>query len=286
MFKIHSTDLFIILLITKFSVASRMGTAFALCHQSLEESNLCTIKNMYLTKELFEFDTMMLPEITKVRITDSTIVKLGNGMCRPPMVFIRKSNIEELQLSGLSIKEIIPYAFHQCNLLKILNLRDNKIKNLDKTLFSLTVKLEYIDLSNNLLQKLPIKLFYTLSSLRELYLSRNHLTSFPPELLATCPALEQLKLDSNDLFDLNLKKIVEYTPVLRDVAFNDNQLRCERVAEIRRFMKGKSIWTNEYFDGNGRDRNISIESEQSIRCLGDIPWAIAHYIHVYETIHA
>lgn len=281
MFRIRAIFLLIFILLTTSNFSSSDGALFKPCLIDLEENYMCTMKNLNLTTDIFEFETLVLPQNTKIRITDSKIPKLGNGMCKPPISFLTKSSIEELQLSELSIEEVVHYAFHRCNMLKYLNLRDNKIEILDKSVFSLTVKLEHIDLTNNLLQKLHMKLFAGLRSLRELYLSGNYLTTFSPELLNTCPVLEDLKLASNDLFDLNLKKILENSPRLRDVAFNDNQMRCERVRNIIGFMKENSVWANHYYEGKGRDRIMPTESVESTRCLGDIPWATVHYIYVH-----
>lgn len=281
MFKFCRSSLFTTLVLIRFTFCTSFLN-FHACLPNVEERHMCTMKNLHLIEELFEFETLVIQDTTKIRIIDSKIPKLGNGACKSPLAFMRHNNITELELAKLGIKEVISYAFIGCKFLKILNLRGNKIKTLDKAIFKYNVELERIDFSNNLLGKLHVDLFSGLNNLWELLFSGNHLKTFAPEMLRPCPNLEQLKLDTNDLFDLRVRKMLEFVPKLRDVAFNDNQIRCERVKEIMKFLTEKRVWVSEYFEGNGRERIKPTETVNytSIRCLDDVSWATMHYIYV------
>lgn len=251
------------------------------CSYCSDGGHCCTLEGLNLTEETFKFDIVVSEETTKIKVIDSNIPKLGVGLCRYPIIpFKSYQGIKELKIPNIGIEEVVPKAFHSCPKLEILILRDNKIKSLSKELLEVHTILKYIDLSNNVLQILPEELFSDVRSLKELNLNGNHLKTFNPDLIKPCPALRELKLASNDLLELNIQKILDYAPELRVVAFNDNQMRCERTQQIKEILEEKQVSANLEYVGTGRSRIHPTKSVEKIRCLDDVPWAALHYIYI------
>lgn len=231
------------------------------------------------------FEIMMPQQATSLTIQESTLPLLGDGVCsymRPYTDNIQ--GMEELYLEDLSVEKILSNAFQECDELKILILKNNKIKTLSETVFNRNLYLEKLDLSRNLIEELPSKIFSKILQLRELYLSENNLKTFNPNLIEFHVNLKHLRLDSNDLFDLNGKKMVQFVPDLKIIAINNNQLRCGRVKEIIDVFDDKYVSVDINFEGIVKERVRPIEIVASIICLGNVPWTAAHYIYTYKKV--
>lgn len=217
----------------------------------------CTLNKLILTKQTFKF-TIVIPEgIDKIRVINSKIQKLGDGLCRRPLGFdTANHDITKLELPHIDIEEIVLNAFHGCSNLETLNLEGNQFRTI------------------------PLELFHDLKKLKVLKLSDNHLKTFDPDLIKPCSALQNLKLASNDLFTLNIRKILEYAPELKSVAFNDNQLRCAKAKEILEILEEKQVTVILQFEGTGRNRTQPTKSVEMIRCLDDVTWAAVYYIDI------
>lgn len=255
-------------------------------HFCENHGSTCEIKNIHYNKTKFYFKIRMDGDSPVIRVKESTLPKLGKfGVCDKSYYATGVNNVRELDLTGNNVEEIDVLAFKGCDRLKILILRDNKIEMLEDGQWNLYPELEKIDLTRNLIRELRSEVFANLTNLKELYLSGNYLRRFSPEVIEPCSNLEVLRLDSNDLLDLKETKIMKYMPKLKKVAFNNNQLRCDRVKDMIKIFKMDLIDT-EYVEQvkESNDRTPLFASVKSIRCLADIPWAAAHYIYTHRKI--
>ncbi len=105
--------------------------------------------------------------------------------------------------------------------LKILSLKNNRLNQIDLSLFTRLDYLEKLFLSSNKLTKLSLKIRNFFSSLEILELDRNHL-SFLQSLNA--PKLKQLNLDGNYLGRKIDKKIFSNLLSLERLHLRDNQI--------------------------------------------------------------
>lgn len=279
MLKIHF-DLVVLLILGEGLKLCRSEVPVKMC--MIGENKHCILENFHLNKTDIDFKMLVSPYSTVLEIKNSSIPKLGNGVCRSLAgdLINEPIHLEGLHLSKLGIEEVTQHAFQMCKKLNTLILRDNKIENLDGDSLRHNLELEKIDLSNNLIQKLHLKIFNNLLKLKELYLTGNHLKSFSADLIESCVSLEVLRLDSNDLFDLNVQKIFRHAPDLKTLAVNNNQMRCERVKVVIKICKERKVSIDYLYEGEAKDRIEPINFVESLICLNDISWATAHYIYI------
>uniref|UniRef100_A0A8C2FZT8 Si:ch211-117l17.7 n=1 Tax=Cyprinus carpio TaxID=7962 RepID=A0A8C2FZT8_CYPCA len=109
-----------------------------------------------------------------------------------------------LQLNDTNIKVLKDRSFQPK--LNYLNLADNQLRNLLKTLFHNLRQLKSLVLSSNQLETLESGSFDHLSNLLVLMLQKNQIREIPPRLfcLFCClPKLKKLSLKNNDLGELD-----------------------------------------------------------------------------------
>lgn len=257
------------------------------CHFNFMVPKICEMTNLNYDKQNYDFYIAvadMANMLNIVQVINSTLPKLGiYGFCGAPHHLIGYSMVYGLNITNAQVEEIHGDAFKGCANLNSIVLRDNKIEKIAEGLFNRNKKLEIIDLTNNFIKELPEETFQQMKKLKELHLGNNRLKMFAPDLVEDASNLGTLRLYSNDLFDLNVKKIAEYCSSLKNISFNDNQIRCEKSKEISNFLDRKNISRN--FEENKRERNVKTSFvENNERCLDDISWAASHYIYIYNKI--
>ncbi|CAF1412107.1 unnamed protein product [Adineta ricciae] len=115
-------------------------------------------------------------------------------------------------------------SIHQMQLplnLKLVSLKNNRLNQLDLTIFTRLEQLEKLFLSSNKLTKLSSKNRNTFPVLELLELDRNQLTNLMP---VNAPKLKQLNLDGNFLGANLEKKIFRNLPSLERLHLRDNQI--------------------------------------------------------------
>ncbi|XP_063707812.1 leucine-rich repeat-containing G-protein coupled receptor 4-like [Culicoides brevitarsis] len=220
--------LFLLLLISIFSLSLAEIPVYE-C-DSLT-ATLCFFKNVKLTPNRFHFQLRAAggnnPEsIAFVEFESSVIPVVYDNICT---AFPKTTN---LQLGESKIREITEDAFHACQNLKTLRLHKNKIKTLHPNTFQGLANLEFLNLAYNKITKIPdLNFFAGMPKLNSLLLQWNNLTEFPAELLQHNPEIFRLSINSNDLFELNVKKLLEYLPKLTYFHWFDNQVSCSKALE-------------------------------------------------------
>jgi Leucine-rich repeat (LRR) protein len=134
--------------------------------------------------------------------------------------FQNASNMQEIHLSGNSIKTLEPNVFSPSKQLKRLVMSTNLLSEIDPNAFEGLNELQDIDLSNNLLVTIPHKTFGQLSNLRYLNLRNNTLQvrygMFPESLVS-------LDLSYNKLENFTLKSIINLEN-LKQLYLNGNHI--------------------------------------------------------------
>lgn len=256
-----------------------------ICPEWVDEN--CTLSKVVLTKTNYELSYFMSPGVKRLRFENSIIPKLSNGVCLYEWPIISPefyAKLLELDVSNTGVEEILSNTFHECKHLKVIILKNNKITKLEAGLFDKNSQLEKIDLSNNLIEKIPFHFFDELWQLMELQLQGNHLKYFSVDLVRKCESLQVLRIDSNDLFDFNMRKLIEFIPRLKTLALNNNQIRCGKVKEIQEKCEQDNILLDPVYEGVVRERHSPTDTEYSITCLRDVDWVVANYIYTYSKI--
>ncbi|CAI4223185.1 unnamed protein product [Auanema sp. JU1783] len=97
---------------------------------------------------------------------------------------------------------IFPSVLFQMPSLRLLNLSENKIKNIDLPSYYISSTcLENLNLKSNLMESISPNLLLALPKLSNLDISHNHLTCLP-EFIWLCPSLKELNVSCNQLSSL------------------------------------------------------------------------------------
>ncbi|XP_066246591.1 leucine-rich repeat-containing protein 70-like [Euwallacea similis] len=110
-----------------------------------------------------------------------------------------KNNISFLELQESQILTLRKFAFSSFFLLKLLNLRGNRIDYLEPKCFAGLKRLVHLDLSSNFLKILTNNIFSELGNLDILNLNRNQIFYAQPYAFAGLMNLKYLYLNHNDL---------------------------------------------------------------------------------------
>ena len=127
--------------------------------------------------------------------------------------------VVRLDLSGVSLSQVVPACIGRLTALQALDLSDNQLTSVPAEIGQLT-SLEVLSLSHNQLTSVPAEIGQ-LISLTELFLGGNQLSSLPAEI-GQLTALTHLFLDSNQL--TNLPAEIGQLTSLKRLILSDNQL--------------------------------------------------------------
>uniref|UniRef100_A0A9J8A101 Si:ch211-117l17.7 n=1 Tax=Cyprinus carpio carpio TaxID=630221 RepID=A0A9J8A101_CYPCA len=143
-------------------------------------------------------------------------------------------NLEELQLDGNQIASISSKlfeamldadVFQSLSKLNYLNLADNQLRNLLKTLFHNLRQLKSLVLSSNQLETLESGFFDHLSNLLVLMLQKNQIQRIPERLFWHLPSLLTLSMSGNQLRYIPAESF--YYLVLKDLSLSGNKWNCD-----------------------------------------------------------
>jgi len=169
--------------------------------------------------------------------------------------------VVRLQLSGVSLSQVVPACIGRLTALQVLNLANNRLTSVPAEIGQLAA-LQLLDLRGNQLSSLPAEIgqlpslrelnlddnkltslpaeIWQLTSLRGLDLGRNQLTSLPVEL-GQLTALEVLSLSRNQLTSVPAE--VWQLTSLKRLWLRSNQLT-SMPAELGRLTALRQLWHN------------------------------------------
>jgi len=144
---------------------------------------------------------------------DALVLQLWRDMCpelqaiwevdRPPEqwrgVTMLDGRVVRLQLSGVSLSQVVPACIGRLTALQVLNLANNRLTSVPAEIGQLMSLVE-LSLSGNQLTSLPAEIGQ-LTSLERLYLDGNQLTSVPVEI-GQLTSMRELFLGGNQLTSL------------------------------------------------------------------------------------
>lgn len=161
-----------------------------ICDETVQQK--CTIKNKTSTD--FSLKSHELAE----KIIEIDAKNKGNVFKSiSDENFSGLTNLERLILTKCEIEKIHPNSFHGLDKLKILNLNENELVDLDESLFSGLAKLTNLEFSWNNIEKLPIDIFKYLQNLDHLDLDGNKIVRIEESLLSGLTSLKYFYAQHN-----------------------------------------------------------------------------------------
>ncbi|XP_066254271.1 insulin-like growth factor-binding protein complex acid labile subunit [Euwallacea similis] len=162
-------------------------------------------------KGLFSLKSLQFPESTVQNVSSHALDSLfgiteldtknlfGNTETLPEASFRNLKRLINLDLSGLHLKDIEPYAFKGLKNLFYLKLSDNSLTVLRNAVFLGLGQLQFLDLSKNRLRVLHEGIFGNLTGLKALHLDSNKVNDIHLGALQGFPGLLDLSLARNNL---------------------------------------------------------------------------------------
>lgn len=168
-----------------------------------------------------------------------------NKLTEFPTIHLRvNSELEGLtrvELKGNKINEINPSGFAVMPYIKHLDLSNNNLTELSIQSFVKLDGLEYLDLSENKLKELKLGTFSFQSKLQKLSLAQNNLRSINFDMfLPSMPNLFSLYLDRNQLMHLD-GFTNQLFPELRQLDIRNNAFTCPYLAKFLRSIDWRDM---------------------------------------------
>ena len=130
-----------------------------------------------------------------------------------------------LDLSGKSITEIMPGAFHSFLNLQTLNLDDNNIEKVYANTFIGLTSLKLLKFSNNKIKTIEVGSFSGLRNLDELDFIYNKIDSLKPGQFQGLNSLRILLLYFNLIDVIEPNTFCDYVPVLWHISLGGNKIK-------------------------------------------------------------
>jgi Leucine-rich repeat (LRR) protein len=168
-------------------------------------------------------------EISNCELVDETLPDALFKNCKElRLLIIRKNNLKSLDRN----------VFQQMKYLDSLNLSTNQMKSLDDALLHNCVSLSHLDLSNNFLEDLSENVFSSCENLQMLNLANNQIESLRENVFRELKRLKYVNLANNKIASLKANIFQECSD-LRKIDLNGNlmdKLNESFIAELVNFF--------------------------------------------------
>lgn len=132
----------------------------------------------------------------------------GNLTKLPQSIFARNAQLQVLDISGNSFKEVDAYTLRGVRFLKKFFASNNAIESIAKRAFSTNTRIKVVDLSHNQLTTVPGEMFSGFSQLDSLDLSHNRISTVEPKAFLQLFRIE-INLSHNNLSVIPRNAFVE-----------------------------------------------------------------------------
>lgn len=221
-----------------------------------ESKGFCTFANVFPNpNEDYDFASGMVGQVEKVEFNSSKVTLFTAKLCDS------FADVWDLRIWRMKIEIIAQGALNGCKRLKILNLYQNQLQLVDKTLLMNNPELTLVVFTENLIEFIDPQAFASNTKLQKVYLDSNCLKSF--ETLTSLPALTFLVLGSNYILHLDIEKLLLRMTGLKKIYIGDNYFECENLEKILELSKGKVELVKAEFP---RERKIEPSKRDGIEC--------------------
>lgn len=159
-------------------------------------------------------------------------------------IFIQK-NLKRMSCNGCGFVNIHSQHFAGFDSLEVLNLRANKINQMDADAFKGNRFLRVLDLSENQLKRITLSTFSASKSFHELYISSNPIDLPKNKPLLKCESLKRLTIDSCNLTDIYTQTFTEI-PNIIELKLSYNRIESFPVDALKLNKNLKSL----FIEGN------------------------------------
>lgn len=188
---------------------------------SLRIENIQTIQ--YFTNDFF----VKFPYVQNLVIHDSSLKYLLRGD------FALAENLCNVHITLTELTDLEDFVFHGTRVMKTLNLRENKIREIAENAFKGLMTLKFLTLSYNEIHSLHLNVFKDLNALEQLSLGTNKIRHIDEHLFSKNRNLQTLFLDNNQLKAIN-GNMFEYNINLREIYMDNNYIK--HISNIPRFL--------------------------------------------------
>lgn len=147
--------------------------------------------------------------------------------------FALADNLVNVYIANTELTDLEDYVFHGTKVLKTLNLRENKIRQIAGNAFKGLATLKFLTLSSNEIESLHDNLFKDLSFLEQLTLSFNRIRHIDEHLFSKNRNLQVIFLDHNQLSAIN-GNMFRNNHELREIYMDNNHIK--HVSNIPSFL--------------------------------------------------
>lgn len=202
---------------------------------SLRIENIRTIE--YFTNDFF----VKFPNIQSLVIHKTSLKFLLRGD------FAMADNLVNIHITHTDLTDLEDYVFHGTRILKMLNLRENKIRGVAENAFKGLSTLKFLTLSFNEIQSLHVNVFKDLSYLEQLSLSTNKIQHIDEHLFTKNRNLEIIFLDHNQLKAIN-GNMFSRNEKLREIYLDNNHIK--HISNIPNFLNNLADLEVAVFNNN------------------------------------
>lgn len=188
---------------------------------SLRIENIRTIE--YFTNDFF----IKFPHIQHLVIHKTSLKFLLRGD------FAVADNLVNILITHSDLTDLENFVFYGTKALKMLNLRENKIRNIEENAFKGMMTLKFLTLSFNDIETLHVNVFKDLTFLEQLSLSSNQIQHIDEHLFNKNRNLETVFLDNNLLKSINGNMFAR-NENLREIYFDNNHIK--HISNIPNFL--------------------------------------------------
>lgn len=188
---------------------------------SLRIENIRTIE--YFTNDFF----VKFRFLQNLVVHDSSLKHLLRGD------FAMAENLCHVHITHTELADLEDFVFHGTRMMKTLNLRENKIREIAENAFKGLMTLKFLTLSYNEIHSLHLNVFKDLNALEQLSLSTNKIRHIDERLFGKNRNLQIIFLDNNQLKAIN-GNMFEHNEKLREIYMDNNHIK--HVSNIPRFL--------------------------------------------------
>ena len=184
-----------------------------------------TLKNFTYLKEVELKGVLKNGEMSSMLISNENL-------------FPKLENLVKLTIACFKIDSISKSSFNFLKKLKILNLSENQILELDNFLFTVESDLQEFYCNNNNLSALRVNVFYGLKNLKTLSLKENRIKKIEENCFLPLESLQSLNLSQNKIESLNEKILnglncIKYLDASFNILNSDSEVYFNKLKSLK-----------------------------------------------------
>ncbi|KAL7026929.1 hypothetical protein ACKWTF_005238 [Chironomus riparius] len=218
-----------------------------------DKSLTCILEDQSILDEEYRIkSTSKNPEIKAFSIENNHDVKF-----LPENIGDLFPNLEKIFIKNTSISKVPNKVMKKLKKLKVLNLPDNNLLELDPEMLDDIPLLEEVDFSGNKIEKLPKNIFKKVPKLKIISFENNEFTEMEPEIFESLPHLTKITMDGDDLPDEFTQKLMKKHPQLKIIKSTIKTATMESIIETEELEEVECDTDYVDFESIDGDNDVS-----------------------------